>query len=324
MLRRVCSFILISTLLFGAGISAAQAQFSLGLASPIATHRSLFRATTGTFERLDQFAYRPPADGCQPQHSELWSNFDIAVARQEATDKNVAYDDISSLGLYSFDTHRGRNSLWGINLGGTLGETKTKSGGLRERDTLVNFMTSVYGIRYSAGWSLKGVVGYSYNSYKLYLSGQPDRSHSGNSLHGAVELARRFRFGQTILSPYYSFNALTLVESEQNYFGIGKRTTDRYLQGVGLRWGRDFFLDRGWIIYPHLDLAWRHNYDVKTWIIPMPGSDARITPMRDLAVLTGGINFIFNSQMWAYTRYEVEFAEKYSFHILTGGFVWTF
>ncbi|MGL4943219.1 MAG: autotransporter outer membrane beta-barrel domain-containing protein [Thermoguttaceae bacterium] len=300
--------------------------FPLGTVSPLMTQRSLFKAVTGTFERLDQFAYRPPADGCTGKRSQIWSDFDLTYADQKTTAENNAYTEWGSTGIYGIDTHPTRDTMIGINLGMTLAESRSPDlFGIRERDTLINVITSIYGMRYNAGWSLKAMIGYSYNDYKLKIDDFSDH-HVGNGLHGSVELAKRFRFGQTLFSPYYSFTAMGLYESAYREIYTSKRDTSRYTQKVGLRIGRDFFLPRDWILYPHLDVAWQHNYDNKSYDVLADGIVlATARPYADLINIGTGLNFVFNSNLWAYCRYDVEFAkDTYIFNVLTGGFVWTY
>lgn len=305
----------------------------VNLALPIVSRRAVSRFNETTFTRLDYIAFRGKS-GCAPKIYQLWGEADGEVSHQSSTDELFGYKIKSGGGTVGMEAIVLRDLVLGVDFAGIESRLEMKDPAASSAKARM-FLTSVYSMWFHNNWSLKTSVGYGWNEFKTrrpmplyddYASGK----HRADGFFAAAEIAKRLRFGQTTLTPFYKFEFQKLWEKgyeEESQYDAGapydlalnynKRETDAYLQTVGVRLGRDFFTNSGMVFSPTIYAGWIHEYGKSR--IPTIASGASFlpftvygdSPVRDRGLIGLGIEFRPWENWVIFGRYEAELAESF-------------
>ncbi|HBT77082.1 MAG TPA: hypothetical protein DEB39_09180 [Planctomycetaceae bacterium] len=310
---------------------------------PIATRRAITRFNDTAFSRIDYLAHRA-RNGCSNKIYQLWAEADGEVAHLDTLDGVTGYKLRSIGGTVGLDAMVLRDLVLGVDFSGLESKIDLKDD---LSDAKIGmFLTSLYGMWYYNNWSVKASAGYGWNEYKTYrtiplVGERVSGKHQGNALFTAVEVAKRLRYGQTSLTPFYKFEFVELWEdaysesSDQGYdpgfaLNFDKRTTRGYLQTVGARLSRDFVYPSGFLISPSIYGGWIHDFGKSSIGTSasgdqfVPYSIRGVETVVDRAQLGIGVDLRPSENLVIFGRYEAELAEGFDAQLgnIGLGLVW--
>lgn len=228
--------------------------------------------------------------------------------------------------LLALDRPVGRRGMVGAAFNGAFGKIESKDATARSDNDLYLFL--LYGAARRDAWTLAGSLGYAYVDYDLrqreFLGFEASRtSYHGNLFTGAFDLSREFRFGKrSSLSPFLSLNYIHLRESgfTASQMRFNAKTTESYLQTLGVRWQTSCRLRNGCVIRPRATLGWVHDYGGGTLYTSggydFPGSDTYIIPgasrNKNRALVDLGVDLRLKRRWSVMASYGAELADDFT------------
>ncbi len=191
------------------------------------------------------------------------------------------------------------------------------------------------------GYKILASLGYAYNDYNITRTPggtEITSSHNGNTFLMNVEVSKKIRGLWTDVAPFAGFELIYLDEegyAEKTSKGVvaarvNGRTSDSFLQTLGLRFGRTKTNRWGWIVNPAVSVSWIHDYgdgEIRSVSSYAGGTSFAIrgaSMNRDRFAL--GLNYAanVNERFSFFGGYNAEFASRFDVHTIQAGLTMEF
>jgi len=273
---------------------------------------------------------------CCPNSGGLWFEMLGSFASQGDRDGIAGYSsDTIGFGV-GLDGRLSRNFVAGFGFGGSFTQADVKQG--LGKNSVDNYLMSLYGGYTDGGWTVNIAGGYAHSSlkssrYASLIDGYAHGSRGADTGYGSFEINYRFGNRQSYFTPFYALDFIAYNEKGYTETGhlinmqVNSNRVNGCLQTFGTRIGTSWRHDNGWIFNPEFTVGWIHDYGdgaiTTTGKFVEGGTPFTVigaSRNNDRALLGLGLNTMISSNLTTFARYDGELAGKYNNQTVQAGF----